>query len=452
MSLREHLKVTRLFGEPGIALLAVSGGSDSVALLDLLVLLAPELGLSLVVGHVAHGIRQETAAVVPRVRELAAGYGFPCHVETLALGPNAGETVARRERYRALRRIQRHVGARYLVTAHQQDDQVETVLYRFLRGSAVAGLAGIPSTGPGGLVRPLLPYTRSELMQWLTLRYPDPETRPFVFDDPANADMHFDRSWLRHQLLPFLKQRFGSSVDQRLLHVGEYAEADRHAWGHVLRTLPGLEFHCESNVAELARVPLQRYDKTLSQAVLRAAAREVGCRLGPRRAALLGKFLASSSSGRSLQLGSGWEAQLVFDRVRLTKAGGAGAESPARQVSACEAAEGCVSWEGWEFVWRSGTAGTACRESWSTWLTSGLCEIRGFRAGDRILPIGGVGRRKVCRLLMEAGVPATERRRYPVVARGTEVLWVPGVCRSAGAVPQSGEPAVWLEARATGNR
>src|SRR3989442_9489190 len=181
--LRNHLARTRLLGEPGIALLAVSGGADSVALLDLLHALAPELGLSLVVAHVDHGIRSDSGTVARAVGELAERYELPFEVGELSLGPDATETVARRARYAWLGELQRRHGARYLVTAHHRDDQVETILLRLLKGSAPAGLAGIPARGRGGLVPPPLPFTKTRLVAHLTQlglphHHDPPERRP----------------------------------------------------------------------------------------------------------------------------------------------------------------------------------------------------------------------------------------------------------------------------------
>src|SRR5205809_1055444 len=136
--LRTHLARTHLLGEPGVALVAVSGGADSVALLDLLHTLTPELGLSLVVAHVDHGIRSDSGTVARAVGELAERYELPFEVGELTLGPDATETVARRARYAWLGEVQRRHGARYLVTAHHRDDQVETILLRLLQGSAPA--------------------------------------------------------------------------------------------------------------------------------------------------------------------------------------------------------------------------------------------------------------------------------------------------------------------------
>src|SRR5258708_4561802 len=140
---RAHLTRARLFRAPGTALVAVSGGADSVALLDLLHAVAPELGLALVVAHADHGIQAAGRAVGRTVEKLAEQYGLRFETVELHLGPDATETAARRARYGWLREIQHRLGAAYLVTAHHQDDQIETVVLRALRGSAPAGLAGI---------------------------------------------------------------------------------------------------------------------------------------------------------------------------------------------------------------------------------------------------------------------------------------------------------------------
>lgn len=449
--LLDHLYQSRLFEQPGLALLAVSGGLDSVALLDLMASVAPEVELELAVAHVDHGIARESAAVVQEVTELARRYGLPYYIETLALGSTASETLARRERYGALRTVQRRTGARYLVTAHHADDQVETVLFRFLKGTGMAGLAGIPPLGPEGLVRPLLPFRRDELVDWLSTRFPDPSCRPAVFDDPANMDERHDRSWLRQRLLPLLRERFGSGLDRQLLDVAAHAARERAAWSQVLRALPELGFRRRGGLVEVARGPLERYDKVLSEGLLRAVAREAGCPMGARQAARLLEFVTGSSSGHAIQLGSGWEAELAFGRLRILRVDpGAGGQAALRAVPWGGGDDGSARWNGWEFLWRREPADVAGRGSFTTWITPGIGEIRVPRAGDRMLPLGGIGRRRVRRLLMEAKVPSRERRDYPVVVRGSDILWVPGVCRSADAVPRAGEPAVRLDARATG--
>ncbi len=446
--LLDHVRASTLFPEPGLALLAVSGGPDSVAMLDLFAGLSTELGLDLVVGHVDHGIAPESGAVADVVRTLTEQCGAPYHVATLELGASASETEAREARYRELRRMQRELGARYLLTGHHLDDQAETVLYRLLKGSGVAGLAGIPERGPDGLVRPLLPFRKRELEAWIA-RADRTGGALRVHHDPANEDPRHDRSWLRHSLWPIALVRFGDDLADRLGDVAQSARQERDAWAALLRTISDLGFRAEGSAATLARVPLQRYDNVLSEALLRAVAREAGCVLGAERASRLLDFIRAGQSGRVMELGQGWEAEISFDRVRILRAP---AVEGLPTVECGEGTEGAVRWGKWEFTWRSESAGRAARQGLETWVTPGAMSIRGAEPGDRIIPLGGIGGRKIRRLLMEERVPFRERGGFPIMVRGSQVLWVPGVCRSSTAVPNQGEAAVRIVARPPSER
>jgi tRNA(Ile)-lysidine synthase len=266
--LAEHIAEHDLFSEPGLALLAVSGGPDSIALLYVMGDLAPDLDLRLAVAHVDHGIHLDSGRWAGHVAESARRLGLPYHEVALHLGPDASETRARRERYRALRQLQRGLRARYLVTAHHADDQIETVLYRFLRGSGPAGLAGMGSVGAGGLVRPLLPFRGTELAEWLEQRAP--EVTPHV--DPANADQRHDRSWLRYVLMPLLRARF-PDVERRIGETRAQAASERAAWETLVLEDEALQCRAIPRGVEVARGPFARYDKALSVALLRALGR-----------------------------------------------------------------------------------------------------------------------------------------------------------------------------------
>ncbi len=433
-----HIRENRLFREPGEALVAVSGGVDSVALLDLLSDTASELGLSLVVAHVDHGIQSDSPTVRQSVAALAEKYALPFESTELKLGPDATETEARRARYAWLHDVQRRRGAKYIVTAHHEDDQVETILLRGLRGSAPAGLAGISPRGRGGLVRPLLPFTRSELVAHVA------EHGLPVYEDPANRDPRHLRSWVRTTLLPLLNERLGARLRRDLLEQGRHAAGDRRAWDRMLDIVPELALSVQGTTFTVARASVCGYDNALSVALLRAAARRVGLVLGPTRARQLVAF-AQRPSGRRLPLGDGWSAQVAFDQLRVGRA--------AAHAVACAL----------ERVWPSGERGSARfgefeiarapasapaqieRATWTTWLDSAAWELRRPARGDSLVPLGGVGHRPLRRLLMEARVPRSARPSYPVVSRGATILWVPGICRSAAGVPAPGTRAVRLD-------
>ncbi|MDH3496108.1 MAG: tRNA lysidine(34) synthetase TilS [Gemmatimonadota bacterium] len=446
--LARHVVEQGFFEAGTTALLAVSGGPDSLALLFLLHDLAPSAGLTVAVGHVDHGIHPDSRMWADDVAGVAARLGVPCRRTRLELGASASETLARRERYRALRAMQREMGARYLATAHHADDQIETVLLRFLRGSGPAGLAGIPAVGPDGLVRPLLPFTRVEVGDWLRQRAPDVVPRV----DPANVDPRHDRAWVRTALLPLVRARF-ADTDRRLIAAARLAQVERAAWRRLLDALPALEFRVTNGGAEVARGPLARYDKALSVALLRTLARAVGRSLGLARAERLAAFVRAAPSGRRVELGGGWTAEIVFDRLRIEGPAGAGSptQGPAAPVTCGDGDRGEASWGDWCITWRREPAGRTRRTAFTTWLTPGAFAVRGWHSGERMRPVGGVGRRPVRRLLMEARVPVRARRHHPVLSRGPAILWIPGVCRSDAALPNPGEPAVRVDARRIGH-
>jgi len=433
---RAHLERARLFRTPGLGVVAVSGGADSVALLDLLHGIAPELGLTLVVAHVDHGIQTAGLAVGRTVGKLAEKYGWPFETVELHLGPDTTETVARRARYAWLREVQHRSGAAYLVTAHHQDDQIETIVLRALRGSAPAGLAGIARSGRDGLLRPLLPFTHRELVTHVAAR------GLTAHDDPANADPRHLRSWVRTALLPLLKDRLGARVTGDLRRLGRQAAADRRAWDRALELVPELGLQVSSTGFAVAHGALRDYDDALAIALLRAAARRAGAGLvlGPVRARrLLG--LARRPSGRRLSLGGGWMAEVAFDRLRVARATDCAVE---RVVPAGE--RGSAVFGAFRIDWTPAAAPARVeRVGWTTWLDGPGWELRAPSKGDELLPLGGVGHRPVRRLLMEARVPRSERARYPVVARGETILWVPGICRSTDGVPAPGTKAVRLD-------
>ncbi|HEX7124856.1 MAG TPA: tRNA lysidine(34) synthetase TilS [Thermodesulfobacteriota bacterium] len=205
-------------------LVAVSGGADSVALLDLLALLAPRLGVDLVVGHVDHGLRgaegRKAAALVER---LAAERGLPYREARLPApapgAPMPGEAALRRARYAALARLARETGCGVVAVAHSRDDQAETVLLRLLRGTGLRGLGGMapsrslpdPDGGPPlRLVRPLLDVPRADLAARVA------ERGLPIHPDPTNADRRWLRNALRLDLLPPLRRRVNARLDEAL--------------------------------------------------------------------------------------------------------------------------------------------------------------------------------------------------------------------------------------------
>lgn len=209
-------------------MIAVSGGADSVALLRAITRIARNPQDRLMVAHFNHRWRGAGSTADEQfVMQLARQLGLPCVVGQASPrarsseGVSRSEEAARRARYAFLQSAAERNGARYLVTAHTQDDQAETVLHRILRGTGISGLAGIrrwrPLSEAVCLVRPWLEVTRSEILEYLH------GLGQAFRSDNSNQDSRFTRNRLRHELLPRLEQDYNPRVSEALVRLSRQA-------------------------------------------------------------------------------------------------------------------------------------------------------------------------------------------------------------------------------------
>lgn len=236
--IRRELEGGQIFADLATAkavVLAVSGGPDSVALMRLAADWAKTGSAPpFFVATVDHGLRPESAKEAHEVGVWARALGLP-HKTLVWAGPKPKTRLqerAREARYALLCDYAKEIGADFLVTAHHADDQAETILFRLLRGSGIAGLAGMPRVARRGaltLVRPLLDYPKDALIALCD------ERGQTFFRDPSNEDVIFARARLR-QLLPRLAQegldrdallRLGRRAARVDLALDSYAEKAR---------------------------------------------------------------------------------------------------------------------------------------------------------------------------------------------------------------------------------
>lgn len=182
-------------------IVAVSGGPDSTALLHIFAASAKNLQPTLIVAHVNHGLRgADSDADEKFVRNLAASYGLSCEVKRVRI---PGTTHVE-ERGRKLRRIffeslQKKYHAKWIVTAHTADDQLETILMNFLRGCGPNGLAGM-RVAEGAYLKPFLGVPKSDILTYLKSR------RLKFCKDKTNDATHFRRNFIRKNLVPLLAE------------------------------------------------------------------------------------------------------------------------------------------------------------------------------------------------------------------------------------------------------
>ena len=208
-------------------LVAVSGGADSVALLRGLLELQEDRGLSLHVAHLNHKLRGPASdADACWVKSFCETLGVPVEIGTvdstdLNSDQSALEETARDIRHEFFNTTLIREGCEAIVLAHSADDQVETVLHHIWRGTGMSGLRGIPwerkSASNRPLIRPMLGIRRERIEAYLH------ELGQDFCTDVTNADASMTRNWLRHELLPQLRVRFGTRVDLSLTRLSEQA-------------------------------------------------------------------------------------------------------------------------------------------------------------------------------------------------------------------------------------
>jgi tRNA(Ile)-lysidine synthase len=328
MRVREVAAAARKLDLPGRrVLVAVSGGVDSTVLLHALHRLAGSLDLDLCVGHVNHGLRgEESDRDESSVRALADKYDVPVYVahvdpERLRRGRASRERptlqeAARRVRYDALRAVAERHHAERLATAHNLDDQAETVLLRILRGSGPDGLGGIPERSSDGfVVRPLLRIPREEILSYASAHGLSWR------EDPSNADPAFARARLRASWLPGLRDAF----NPRLLRaIGDLAEAQRRDSEWIAEIVEG---EAERFVSEedgglrIERSGWEALPDALARRVVRLALRRIGAARDISRVHLerVVNALRSSRPGSRIELPGGLELACEHDAFRLRR-------------------------------------------------------------------------------------------------------------------------------------
>jgi len=415
----------------GKVIAAVSGGLDSMVLLDLLSETRAKHHLEPVVVHVDHGILPESGALAGPVERRAREAGFPFESVALALGPETTETRARSARYRALRQIARRHAARFILTAHHRDDQRETVLMRFLHGSGPSGLTGMrPKTRD--IARPLLSiprvtilaYARDRGLSWA--------------DDPSNVDPRHLRSWIRHAALPMLAERV-TALPENLDRVRRQAATRQQALDQLLRHWKELEFQRDARRVSLSLEVLLTLPAALRLTVVEALVRAGSGPAGGARLRRAMRAIETGRSGLTADLGEHWRLETAFGRLIVVPPDRAAVPPPA----SISGPVGATTWGDWSITWSEEAApGRQSRVSDTAWFAVRDLSVRAPQAGDRLEPLGGRGGRLAVRCFQDARVPRSDRKGWPVIEAGGAIAWIPGVCRSTHFCPQRGEPAI----------
>ncbi|MDE2793743.1 MAG: tRNA lysidine(34) synthetase TilS [Gemmatimonadota bacterium] len=484
---REHLTASGCIRGARHAVVAVSGGVDSMTLLHLLRFGGAAPSPTLHAAHLDHRMRAESAADAAWVGEVCDEWGVTCHLRA-APAPVRTEAEGRELRYGFLAEVAERLGTgAVILTAHTADDQAETVLFRIARGSGPRGLRGIHPGPPPSPVRPLLPFRRADVEA-----YAAAQAVPHR-EDPTNRDLGWTRNRIRHEILPALEAAVpGASA--ALVSLADTSRAEAAALDQLLDeriaalalagsaalSQPPLSFDREA----LAALP----DPLLAVLLRRAAARMGGSPGRAATAALL-CFVREAPSGRRVTLEGGVAVEhhlgtLHFRRLAAgdadpadrtgpeaagsAHADGSLADPPPRVPVSSMSGDGgfihgacrvTVSWRPVEdfdlrskaapdhprsvhAVRRPGKADAVrdrAADRRGSERDTGSPFVAHFAPGDVRFPLVArpwapgdrvtlpYGKKKVKKILLEARIPADRREGWPVVADAEgAIVWVPG--------------------------
>lgn len=298
-------------GEPVVV--AVSGGPDSICLLDALARLSPSRSLRIEVAHVDHGLSDASAEIAARVGRVGAEAGFDVHV---ARAPDlAGSNLharARDFRYEFFGIVAERVGAERIATGHTLDDRVETTLGRLIHGAGTRGLAGLPPI-EGARIRPLIDLRRSETRTYCAERELD------FYDDPANQDERFERAKIRSGIARMIEEDWGDGAVRAIARSSELLKEDAVMLEELADGIFGQLAKHEGDSTTFELDALKGIPRPFRRRLLERAVGEVRDRSGGIEAVLDALDKGTSTVPARFAIASRIEVVLESDRVVVSR-------------------------------------------------------------------------------------------------------------------------------------
>lgn len=433
----------------GHVLCAFSGGADSMCLLHLLSRRAAQDGFTLSAAHFNHTLRGEESNRDARfAADWCAEHKIPLYpgsADVLTEAKRRGEGVeetARALRYDFLERTAKDIGATGIATAHNADDNIETLLLHLVRGSGLQGLTGIPPRR-GNLVRPLLTTSRAEILSYLE------ENRLPHVEDSTNTDTVYARNKLRHQVMPLLRE-LNPRLDESL--------------GGAIARLRSDNDYLNARAANAAGEARWQQDDLLIETALVARqpdpiavrmVRWMFLQMGESQfrsahlQAVVDLARSAAPSGQ-VDLPHGLTAYRVYGQLLLT-VGGQEPLPPFSPVPLQRSGVTSLPETGWSFLCRSAAAPERPPEDPGHLFLAperlkGPLVLRPRQTGDRIT-LPGRGSKSVKKLLIDAKIPRHRRDRIPLLTDDEGPVWLAGFGPDTAHLAPPGASALEIVAR-----
>ncbi len=424
-------------------LVAVSGGPDSVALLHLLREI--DIPVQLLAAYIDHGLRpSEIPHEVHTLQDICRTLDIPFFTRSvdvhrlLATEKRSPEEAARILRYQSLEELCREHRCQLIATGHNADDQVEEFLLRLVRGSSRRGLSGM-ALKRGKVIRPLLHETKKSLTEYLT------EKNVKWCLDSSNLQRHFLRNRVRLELLPLLEREFNPAIRRTILqNMDILAGEEEYLAG---KTEEAVRLCVQSIDTPEGGMPRQLFVSTeqfLDQhrAIRRRILEQCFLRMGIRPAYgqldTVDELSLKGAVGAEIHLDDGVRVEnrtgcLLFSRpLEKGKKRGSKAALPAIELTVEGPGTYPVPEHGRELVIEQLDATRAMQDKGEKLLVdrskiSFPLRLRSVRPGETFHPYNGPGRKKVSRYFNDRKIPAHERKAWPVLLQGDDIIALPGL-------------------------
>lgn len=403
-------------------ILAVSGGIDSIVMLDVMAQLKNVLKTELVIAHVNHQLRgKESEEDEKFVKKLAKKYDIECLIERTPTKKIVREKngslqeIARELRYSFFDTLKKSLNADRIATAHNANDNAETVLMNLLRGSGIDGLQGIP-VRRNSIVRPLLCVTRKEISLYAK------KNKLRFREDSSNAKDDYTRNYLRHKIIPKLEKRINPSLVESLLRESEVITANVEFVEELVDS--SYDFVVKGN--ELVVHQAKSLHLFLQQMIVRRLLREYG--IEPSFDSINAILdLMEQQKGKNINLNKIWIAERGDKSIRFQK------RTERREFAYRMEQEGTLKANGFTFsITKSALPDNKIKSDASIeYIDAGLVKfpiiVRSWKKGDAFIPLGMKGKKKLSDFLGEQKLSANEKSSIPIVEISGKIAWVAGM-------------------------
>jgi len=414
--LERHLDTTNLLPRGSSIIVAVSGGVDSVALLDLLMQLKDEYGWDVAVAHLDHKVRPTSADDAQYVADLARQYDVKYYLGQLD-GSETREAALRKARYDFLEAIRAGHKANWIVTAHHRDDRVETSVFNTIRGADRYGMTAMRPVR-GSLVRPLLPFRKGDL-----LAYAHAKGLKFV-EDETNQDVSYSRNFVRHTLLPLATMQDPNFHANYTDHLDKLEVLNDSIEAGLEQIVHFIDKGSTPDEVRIDRLGFAKLSPLVQLNLLVHIARKLspGIGLSEVNLAEAQRYLLNAKTGTHKLLAGLLAIRRDYDTFVFALV----QDEEDVQGSLLPLPDGAVVEFGKYSLALNGPRMPIVYAS--AWLKPGKYYVRSWLKGDRIYPAGLQGSKKLSDIFIDKKIPQSERLKWPVVVSArNEVVWIPGL-------------------------